>query len=64
MIGRLRDACLLLADERPYREYPLPWMLDQLTLADFEVAAHRFPIRYGTRHVQRQIARASHAPGA
>ncbi len=56
-IGRLRDACLLPAGERPYREFPLPWMLDQLTLAGFKiVAARRFPIRYGSRHVHRQLA--------
>lgn len=56
-IGRVRDACLLLAGERPYREYPLDWVLDHLEQAGFRVEHTRqFPIRYGQRFVQSQIA--------
>lgn len=55
-IGRVRDACLLLAGERPYREYPLEWMLRQLERAGFRVVeSRRFPIRYGSRHVNGQL---------
>ena len=55
-IGRVRDACLLLAGDRPYREYPLEWMLRQLERAGFRVVeSRRFPIRYGPGHVNRQL---------
>ncbi|CAJ1504863.1 class I SAM-dependent methyltransferase [[Mycobacterium] kokjensenii] len=55
-IGRVRDACLLLAGERPYREYPLEWMLRHLEQAGFEVVeSRRFPIRYGPRHINGQL---------
>lgn len=55
-IGRFRDACLLLAGERPYREYPMQWVLDRMTAAGFRVtAARRFPIRYKARFVNSQI---------
>jgi hypothetical protein len=56
-IGRLRDSCLLLAGERPYREYPAEWVVDNLRRSGFEpVAAERFPIRFGARFVEAQIA--------
>lgn len=55
-IGRARDACLLLAGERPYREYPLKWILRQLERAGFlAVESRYFPIRYGARHVYGQL---------
>ena len=55
-IGRVRDACLLLAGQRPYREYPLDWMLRQLGLAGFRMLdARRFPIRYRTRFIDGQL---------
>lgn len=55
-IGRVRDACLLLAGERPYREYPLDWMLRQLGLAGFRmVDSRRFPIRYRERYIHSQL---------
>lgn len=55
-IGRLRDACLLLSGDRPYREYPLHWVLRHLTLAKFRVIdAQKIPIRYGERFVQTQL---------
>lgn len=55
-IGRLRDACLLIGNDRPYREYPLDWCLRQLESAGFRVLdAHRHPIRYGARFVDSQL---------
>lgn len=55
-IGRFRDACLLLAGERPYREYPAQWVVDHLESAGFRVvAATRFAIRYKERFVNSQI---------
>ena len=56
-IGRLRDACLLLAGERPYREYPSEWVIDNLRRSGFRpLSAERFPIRFGRRFVTAQIA--------
>lgn len=56
-IGRLRDACLLLAGERPYREYPAEWVIDHLRRSGFEpIAARRFPIRFGARFIEAQLA--------
>ena len=55
-IGRLRDACLLLAGERPYREYPADWVMRRLGHAGFRVLQIRhFPIRYGERFVNNQL---------
>lgn len=55
-IGCLRDACLLLAGERPYREFPLDWTLRQLAREGFRiVAAQHFPIRYRARFVNGQL---------
>ncbi|MGK6355934.1 class I SAM-dependent methyltransferase [Sphingomonas sp. DT-207] len=55
-IGRFRDACLLLTGERPYREYPMQWVLEQMERAGFRViASRRFPIRYKARFVNSQI---------
>jgi hypothetical protein len=56
-IGRLRDSCLLLAGERPYREYPAEWVIEALRRSGFEpLSAERFPIRFGRRFVEAQIA--------
>lgn len=55
-IGRLRDACLLLGGDRPYREYPMDWVLRQLQLAGFKcVDVHRIGIRYGERFINSQL---------
>lgn len=55
-IGRLRDACLLMAGDQPYREYPLDWALGQLQQSGFRVVdAERIPIRYGARFVHSQL---------
>lgn len=55
-IGRLRDVCLLLADETPYREYPAEWACDQLREAGFRIlSAERFGNRYQARWVNSQL---------
>lgn len=55
-IGRLRDACLLLAGQRPYREYPLDWVLRHLEQAGLRpVDVERIPIRYGERFINTQL---------
>jgi len=55
-IGRLRDCCLLLAGETPYREYPLEWVVDSLLSNGFKIeAAHRIGNRYGARWVNSQL---------
>ncbi len=55
-IGRLRDACLLLAGDRPYREYPLDWVLRHLEGAGFKpMEVQRFPIRYGEKFINSQL---------
>lgn len=55
-IGRIRDACLLLADEIPYREYPAEWVIDSLQGAGFTVThAKRFANRYREKWVHSQL---------
>lgn len=55
-LGRLRDACLLLAQERPYREYPADWTLRQLERSGYQVhSCKHFGIRYGERFLQSQL---------
>jgi len=55
-IGRLRDACLLIAGNRPYREYPSSWVMRHLGIAGFRVLDVRyFPIHYRERFVNGQL---------
>lgn len=55
-IGRLRDACLLLADETPYREYPVEWAVNAIAEAGLRVThAKRFPNRYREAWVNDQL---------
>ncbi len=55
-IGRLRDTCLLLADETPYREFPAEWVADSLTQSGFEVLSlRRFANRYKDKWVNGQL---------
>jgi hypothetical protein len=55
-ISRLRDACILLAGHRAYREYPLEWVLRRLEAAGFAVEdASVFPIIYGPKFVHGQL---------
>lgn len=61
-IGRLRDACLLLAGDSPYREYPLEWSMRGLESAGFRIVdAHLVPITYGPRFIQSQLDMCSKA---
>ncbi len=63
-IGRLRDACLLLAGDQPYREYPLDWTLRHLERAGFRVVdAQTVPIGYRERFVHSQLDLCLHAIG-
>ncbi len=55
-LGRVRDACLLLANERPYREYPLDWALAHIEQSGLRILdVQRFPIRYGKRFIDSQV---------
>ena len=55
-IGRLRDACLLLAGETPYREYPAEWAVERLQADGFRVvSARRFANRYKARWINSQL---------
>ena len=55
-IGRLRDTCLLLADETPYREYPVEWAVNALSEAGLHVThAKRFSNRYRETWVNGQL---------
>jgi hypothetical protein len=55
-IARLRDAMILLAGHRTYREFPLEWVLRHIESAGFAIDEARvFPIRYGERFVSEQL---------
>ncbi|CAN3131059.1 Class I SAM-dependent methyltransferase [Mycobacterium sp. smrl_JER01] len=55
-IGRVRDACLLLAGERTYREFPMEWIQRSLGKSGFRtLEARRFPIRYRARFINGQL---------
>jgi len=55
-IGRLRDACLLLAGDNPYREYPLDWCIRHLEQARFRIMdVEKVAIRYGPRFIHSQL---------
>lgn len=55
-VGRMRDACQLLADETPYREYPMEWVAQAVSAAGFSVmSARRFPNRYREKWVNSQL---------
>ena len=55
-VAALRDACILLAGQRPYREYPLEWIEDHLRLANLTVRESTvFPVVYGARKLVSQL---------
>ncbi|MGS2722312.1 class I SAM-dependent methyltransferase [Porticoccus sp. GXU_MW_L64] len=55
-LGRLRDACMLLARDRPYREYPASWVAAQLRNAGLQVTDTRFfSIRYRSQFLSSQL---------
>lgn len=55
-LGRLRDACQLLARDRPYREFPASWVSALLQRAGLTVTHLKFyPIRYRSRFLDNQL---------
>ncbi len=55
-IARMRDACILLASHRCYREYPLDWVVRHLEQSGFRVEeARSFPIVYRERFINGQL---------
>lgn len=55
-IRRVRDACILLANHRCYREYPLDWIERHLRKSGLNVVQSRtYPIRYDHSTMVRQI---------
>lgn len=55
-IGCLRDACLLLAGERPYREFPIQWVLRKMASSGFNIIeAKHFPIILRERFINAQL---------
>jgi len=55
-ITKLRDACILLAGHRCYREYPPDWIERHLKLAGLNVVSQsRFPIMYSFNTIVRQL---------
>ena len=55
-IRRVRDACILLANHRCYREYPLDWIERNLRKSGLNVVQSRtYPIRYDHSTMVRQI---------
>ena len=60
-IGRFRDACVLLKGAMPYREYPAPWVVEQLRRCAFQVAELKyFKTGYKAQFVNAQIDIALH----
>ena len=56
-VTRLRDACILLAGHRPYREYPVDWIHRHLQKAGFEVeSTKQLPILHSEVTIGRQLA--------
>ncbi len=55
-ITKVRDACILLANHRCYREYPLDWIERHVARAGMEVVGRMtYPIRYTHETMVRQI---------
>lgn len=55
-IAALRDACILLAGHRCYREYPLDWVLRSLEGSGYRVLhAEEVPIVYRERFIDGQL---------
>ena len=55
-ITKLRDACILLAGSRPYREHPVEWIERHLPQAGLKVIdVAKFPKTYNVESIGRQI---------
>ena len=57
-VRQIRDACILLARHRCYREFPVDWITNQIGLVSSTaklLETHRFPILYKHATIVRQI---------
>lgn len=55
-LAALRDATLLLAGDRPHREYPRWWVAEQLEKCGYRVLAQEsFPILYSERFIKAEL---------
>ena len=55
-VTKLRDACILLAGHRCYREYPVDWIERHLEKAGLKVvSSSQFPIMYSHAAIVRQL---------
>jgi len=55
-VTKVRDACILLAGHRCYREYPVDWITRNLKQSGFEVVEVKtFPIMYTFETISRQL---------
>jgi hypothetical protein len=55
-VARLRDACILLASHRPYREFPIEWVERQLKKSGYTVVcSKRMPILHSESSIRRQL---------
>lgn len=56
-VAQVRDACMLLAGQRPYREYPLEWVKRQASLLGGIqlVDSVEYPTRHSGNFIRRQI---------
>merc|ERR1719384_2731045 len=55
-VTKLRDACILLAGHRCYREYPIDWIERHLERAGLKVmSSSQFPIMYSHAAIVRQL---------
>ena len=55
-LGRLRDACMLLARNRPYREHPSAWVADQLSGYELKtLSIEQFPLRRRENFINSQL---------
>ena len=55
-ISRLRDACILLAKHRSYREYPMKWVEQNLQSHSLQITQQqKFPVFYVHHFVHEQL---------
>eukprot|EP01035_Chromulina_nebulosa_P019682 gene19682-25601_t len=55
-VRRARDACIQLAGHRPYREFPLNWMIRHLESAHFKILKSKsFTILHSEESILRQL---------
>jgi len=55
-VRRARDACILLAGQKPYREFPLEWMTRHLEKSNFEILhSANYTILHSEESITRQL---------